>query len=96
MNAWTPGPWTDFFLSVVQEDGDKAICEVEDEFDTHNAGEAHANARLIAAAPELYDACLAAEQFIALDCGVNENDDNGEVLKQLRAALAKAGTPLAP
>jgi hypothetical protein len=56
-------------------------------------GETEANARLIAAAPDLYAACEAAV-FAAnhIDC-VRAMQ---EVLPQLRAALAKAGGGASP
>ena len=91
MNKHTPGPWRfdlarfnsghedaglSAYGSVVSEEGDWFICGIED------AKEWEANARLIAAAPELYE---------ALCDMVSDHDDLSEAtLEFARAALAKA------
>lgn len=51
---------------------------------------AEANAQLIAAAPDLIEACKMAEEFLRLECDCSESDDDGNPLKELRAAIAKA------
>lgn len=85
---WTPGPWvyrkkTAQVGTIIKYDTQSfgmmlAVCDM-DEFD-HD--EHHANAQLIAAAPELLAACEAAEW--------NSLDLPDFVVKQLRDALAKA------
>lgn len=54
--------------------------------------EAKANARLISAAPDLYEALLQAEAFIsiALPHYAKDRNDAVEILPGIRAALAKA------
>ena len=66
MNTYTPGPWRtrkddNNFLLVLQN-GDKdatwpAIAAIDLEEWGHDRNEAHANLQLIAAAPELLEAC---------------------------------------
>jgi hypothetical protein len=98
--AWTPGPW------VAQ----KAPHGPIDIFDGRGrdvvtvygggvgAEDQNGNARLIAAAPELYEALLKAEQFISngVELGfirmpdVETPDSAHDTLPAVRAALAKA------
>lgn len=65
---YTKGPWKvdeapDLPLGVIMDDEDGlGICTVEPCYTTE--GEALANARLIAAAPELYEACCQMRIFI--------------------------------
>lgn len=97
--GFTPGPWVvedpfDFELSVVangdQAPGDWTFiagCKLPDEDDHNITGrEAHANARLIAAAPELYEALERVERELTL------SDDNATagLLGAVHIALAKA------
>lgn len=78
MMKHTPGPWT--------LDRNSVLIPIE----SHSWAEAYAgtpaNARLIAAAPDLYKA-------LALAVRQNEHDMlmTGEELRQCRAALAKVG-----
>ena len=83
----TPGPWRADSTNVSERyryvlGGRRLICRI-----TKGDGESEANARLIAAAPELLEALIAAEQAfvehgIPLACHAS--------LFQIRAAIAKA------
>lgn len=82
----TPGPW---YLSLMtgfvynNENLEKLICTTESGPDCYKfTDEQLANARLIAAAPELLDACLAADW--------NSLDIPESVRDKLTAAIAKA------
>lgn len=85
----TPGPW---FVNgdCVEADGpegprDVTVAVVHGH--PHNTVRA-ANARLIAAAPELL---AALKELVAYDDGSNEPEDYGyEVLQRCKAAIAKA------
>ncbi len=92
--AWTPGPWHAAGSYIVAQRNPGGI--------KHHIAEASrdqpsaiclANARLIAAAPELYEAC---EKILSLHDDavfVSGDDDAGKVddsLASIRAALAKA------
>ena len=58
MSEHTPGPWLVYDLLIMSENADKTtICDVS-HFGS-NDNEDHANARLIATAPELLAACEA-------------------------------------
>jgi hypothetical protein len=94
--APTPGPW-----SVLEGRptsiavGDLVIAHVFGSSDGRELPKA-ANARLIAAAPDLRDALRLAEAFISVATPMVAAD-RGEaiesVLPKIRAALAKAGQP---
>lgn len=85
---WTPGPW-----QLRSEDlrGGRYWCVIlpgcEESTDLHEDDNGEANSRLIAAAPELYEA-------LAVMLGMlNTSENPGDVLfacKQARLALAKA------
>ena len=89
----TPGPWEvqddEFMTSVVIEDGE--ICDIVQ--DDRPEKENLANARLIAAAPELVEACRVA--LIYLNALMQDLSGDGWEEKHLRtklwAAIAKAG-----
>lgn len=109
----TPGPWTystfvahyerpelgGWAASVYEDDGvhEDNICKMEHEFDKETV---EANARLIAASPELLEACEAAMRIETLWCDSSFNPSNcmgneeGYALhlmrEKLRAAIAKA------
>jgi hypothetical protein len=51
-NPWTPGPWNSDDLSVFDDDGDP-ICDMAMSITEEDKGTQRANARLIAAAPEM-------------------------------------------
>jgi hypothetical protein len=57
------------------------------------ADEAKANARVIAASPDLLSACLEAEDFLFSLPG--ESEERREVIERLRAAISKAGAKVA-
>jgi len=87
----TPGPWHVLDGAVLCEGinayGNWHICRF-DRCEQPNTAEDNANARLIAAAPELLEACQAAV------FGANHIDcvrAMQEVLPRIRAAIAKAG-----
>lgn len=93
-NSFTPGPWVvqdgdRFSMEMVItsqrriEESMASICEMDVDYDGEHGEEQHANARLIAAAPEL----LAALQ----DCreALLRAGADGE-LKVVDAAIAKA------
>lgn len=106
-----PGPWEfapkltasenhkGFFIRAEKANrtGKFAIAEVQPGDEDGCLGEA--NARLIAAAPELLEALKIAEQFmqIASDWNIDEAEINGEMkstydwLDVVNAAIAKAG-----
>jgi hypothetical protein len=89
---WTPGPWglisdadDDWGLWSVHNAKNPLdhVCDVAD----------YPNARLIAAAPDLYDALEVAEESIvafAEGVGVYGYSGASDVLVQVRAAMAKA------
>ena len=85
--AFTPGPWT------VGKDGTGFINQVKIDPSigcAYGRGEeVEANARLIAAAPDLLDACVA---YIASREELNLTADSNAV-KAIRAAIEKAVTP---
>lgn len=89
MSDYTPGPWTHSgqiggpghcFCAQVWDASDKSLAVLAT---TANPSDANANARLIAAAPDLLEACKA---FIAADnqCGIALAFDMAE------KAIAKA------
>lgn len=79
---WTAGPW------VVTGN----IHRYADGPDTGYDGEYinHADANLIAAAPELYDALDASLMYLECCCDHDGSDPASKVLVAARAALAKA------
>ncbi len=95
---WTPGPWT----TDLGPNESAEICMAPDGeliadcyLMTTGNGSGHANARLIAAAPELYEALQA---FV--NWRYAEDPDDGSVTDAAYAALAKArgesSTPTEP
>lgn len=89
----TPGPWHQIGFWVEHEDDDVAdicLCDPEDLGQGHlkrSADEIIANARLIAAAPDLY-AALRAMLKVCYD--VELNDKTIAAVAAARSALAKA------
>lgn len=85
----TPGPWEMINLNVYHNypTGQKvADCYVKKPFGVYDAGECEANARLIAAAPDLLEACKSALELIQV-CTVYKDMSTA---KELMAAIAKA------
>jgi hypothetical protein len=90
----TPGPWAvvgdrETFLRVVQSGTGGLICDIESTFGYAKGDEA--NARLIAAAPDLL---VVAELALAYMLAIEQNDilaeDEQQILDTARAALRKA------
>jgi hypothetical protein len=109
MSGFTPGPWrinkdsknTGYAVVAAQpkhHGGGTAICTVRPSLRTDDAyDEAEANARLIAAAPEMYEMTKLFARYLAYEIKKQEwdGDDEGANLKsytlaQVRAALDKA------
>lgn len=92
----TPGPWRigyggmegDDFAIIISPHSSHAICNLEPAFYSL------ANAKLIAAAPDLLNGCLAALTYLA-DPPSKFKDNREEATKIIRAAIAKAkGEPI--
>ena len=91
--GFTPGPWREHSHRQI---GPKAgiVAEVwsaigEDDEDA--IAQADANCLLVAAAPELYQACADAESLLTRQCHLaTERTEEGRALLALRAALASA------
>ena len=108
----TEGPWQsqhDFDMEGVcriigaidgPDDGRfhyRVVCEIDPD-GSLDAKEQYANARLIAAAPELYEALsgiLAMVEDMAAIFPIKLDDEGLSAMDRARAALAKAGTPQA-
>ena len=87
MSAHTPGPWTEGYLPqhrmrIVAEGGKTTICDVA--LWVADYSEQAANARLIAAAPELLEACKAVLPL------VRNSGASGHYGDKLAIAIAKA------
>ena len=95
MSEYTPGPWQmhdefycheEIYGNLDLVDGNvrgTLVCEVSEN------DESFANARLIAAAPDLLEACKdAADAMSRMDCG--EETRMGSALKKVCDAIAKA------
>lgn len=86
---WTPGEWTEFNwgknagVTSMHDDTDIAICSGLDGQRSYE--QAIANAYLIAAAPDLYDAVQAMVDYCNAECGSNIYPGH-----QANQALAKA------
>lgn len=91
--AHTPGPWhrewvvDGAFQVSGQANGDKCVIASRAPFPSRHF-EFAANARLIAAAPELLAACQA--MFAASRHGAEYTDDEHAALALIEAAIAKA------
>lgn len=84
----TPGPWMladHGYTKIVSKPGDgyitRDVCRMD--ASTSAAFEQHANARLIAAAPDLLAALIRCEQMVSTDAGSPD-------WNWVRAAIAKA------
>jgi len=81
----TPGPWEHEGDGVIVDAAGKQLAMVSPHL-------REANARLIAAAPELLEACRAA-LYGVVDRGGPDGLDKEEVADYLRAAITKAEEP---
>ena len=93
--AHTPGPWHSMeFSDVVTSQSGWVVARGGPVGGSRPAAdeEVWANARLIAAAPDLLEACITAIDWLA-DKGV---DPNHSEAKRIRAAIAKAEPPPCP
>lgn len=90
MSDHTPGPWkySPRRASILDE-RQVSICGIHGKRDKEVA---KANARLISAAPEMYDALLSARVAVRELCeGQHPENECWETLARIDAALAKAG-----
>lgn len=98
MNKHTPGPWKvtgeelvsvgdqELFHRVIRDEGERwtALVEIEDR-------EGEANARLIAAAPVMYEALQAMLNGILFTRGASMSEDRWQTLTTIaRTALSQA------
>lgn len=90
MASPTPGPWrvgTSGDTHVIESKTGNWVCDCE----THSVKDAQANARLIAAAPELLEACKELAELFAPDAFDGIGDSSGAIAIRLaRAAILKA------
>lgn len=89
----TPGPWRAHCgqNSIdIQPDIAKVYIQAG-RYDGSQSKQRTANANLIAAAPELLEACKSAEWLIQQLVTMNRIPANNEALRLARAAIAKAG-----
>lgn len=89
--SYTPGPWHEHSHRQIGPD-EGIVAEVWSAIGWGDAAiqQADANVRLIAAAPELHQACAAAESLLTLQkFHATEHTEEGRTLLALRAALAK-------
>lgn len=102
-NQHTPGPWKHVGLTMIQGAGDPhrnipgIVANVTPAGTLHDATVCAANARLIAAAPDLLAACKAALPEIEQEREQREYSGNDEYIEGMRsienliaAAIAKA------
>lgn len=85
MSAHTPGPWCSYRTDVYQELDVEFIADC-DNGQIDDLEKAYANARLIAAAPDLLAALLAVNSHNAFSA----NKFPLEIMEPVRAAIAKA------
>lgn len=92
MSKHTPGPWeagdVDGDDIYIWSEGQKQFVGLAS-YEDGTQREVQANAHLIAAAPELLEACELAEQFWYAD-HPNDTVEAQQARRQLRAAIAKA------
>jgi hypothetical protein len=94
----TPGPWATGGYDIKAEDGRALIATVIRRYQNRSAldpdDEGAANARLIAAAPEMFDALSEVEWIFDGEEDITNNGGPNNAMKALavvRAALRKAG-----
>lgn len=88
----TPGPWATAvvvkdFVSVIDEKNGQYIADVYYRSDDDGNNETEANARLIAAAPELLEA---AKDVCGLLFSLDNVDENHPAYQRLKEAIKKA------
>ncbi len=100
--APTPGPWSaqrakypvdgefDYCIGAMVNGQTKCIAEAFGRVSVDGRPNAEANARLIAAAPDLLAALASAESFISGFEGDEIQEGVDELLAAVRAAIAKA------
>ena len=90
MSNYTPGPWAANPIAArvdaFDPSGPTPICELLWPTKLRSEAETGANARLIAAAPNLLEAL---REYVR-DFGDNEDDDSRLMADKARAAIAKA------
>ena len=95
MSAHTPAPWTvqqletnhngyDWPTFAIRSANTNCCLAVVGDVDRYHADQNEANARLIAAAPELLAALIACQTII------NREVPDGHIAASMRAAIAKA------
>lgn len=84
----TPGPWKHFDNYVITHDGEEQICVCGEDWTANNV---QANTKLIAAAPDLLEAC---QNIYDNMCDRDElNDEEGNEYNEvriIREAIQKA------
>jgi hypothetical protein len=96
---FTPGPWMppashkDLTVWATKNDRTEMIASASTN-QWCKEDEANANAKLIAAAPDLLEALRLALPYIegAYECAFPDSDENNNVLEAAKAAIAKATT----
>lgn len=98
----TPGPWTQVKMSgeairLIWGPEGRCVVDLTKQNVMHSEAEQNANARLIAAAPELLEACAEALEFADNYSDVVDGDDGQpkpnramRLAEMLRAAINKA------
>lgn len=91
---FTPGPWYEHSHRQIGPDAG-IVCEVWSAIGSNDAdaiNQADANCRLIEAAPDLHQVCVAAEALLTRQrFNADEHSPEGTILAMLRATLAKVG-----
>ena len=99
-HAFTPGPWhytlADETSSGGVYGGEKCVCdiipkELQVAYDCEEIEIANANARLIAAAPEMFEMCKLYEKLLSMSdlSATHDGLNNCDKLAKLREVLAK-------
>ena len=90
MSGHTPGPWRAHGFVVAGGQGELRVVHTGS--GNVPRAEARANARLIAAAPDLLEVAKMAATVAAMECGMGDEPGfaPADLLKVARAAIAKA------